>query len=422
MKINTLLQKSKSIFLSNAIVVSVKIITAPMLIYVYGIEKYGYFVTMFVIASMINTIFNMQPWQSLIQYWFRPEFTDRRGDLIFKTINIDLYSAVIASIIYYFSYDYIFSRVGIPVDMINSVGFYFFLFILFKQISMPIGLFRCLSMFKEQSFFEYFEALIKLLVTISAGIYRLDLSCYIILIIMLNIVINTIRFVYSCRVIFVQRIHTLSFGGRVDGFLKYSFWVNMKAIIDLPITHIDRLIVISFLGPSSAGIFDLMKKSGGIFSFIVKPLSQVLLPELTRLAKENKIKDALNISLLNSKKMALNFVFIGSGVWAILKFSCLLEVAGASEFRVHLNEMMLYLVAQSIGTSFVFIHVLFMAIGKIKQDVYVLFFVNLMYLFLLFLTIETIELWAVGTAFFIQSITILSFKVFYIKNLIAKKI
>ena len=79
------------------------------------------------------------------------------------------------------------------------------------------------------------------------------------------------------------------------------------------------------------------------------------------------------------------------------------------------------MIAHSIGTAFVFIHVLFMAVGKIKQDICMLFFVNVLYVTIIFFSIETIGLWAIGISFLIQTLIIIFFKLFYLKSMAMKE-
>ncbi|WP_025563158.1 hypothetical protein [Psychromonas sp. SP041] len=421
MKIKTVFVKSTPLFISNVIALGVGVIIAPVLITTYGIQNYGYFVSIFIFANMINVIFNMQPWQSFIQYWYRPECQQKQGNIILKTIEIDLYTSIFGAIVYFISYEYFFKYIGVTEGPLTTTAPYFVFYIFFNQISMPLGLFRCLSMFYKQAFFELIEALLKLGLTIAAFYFELSLAVYIIALIKLNILINLARYLCGIWITKNMGIKLRIKKNHIDGFVKYSFLVNIKSILDLPISHLDRLLVVFFLGASSAGIFDLIKKIGSILGFIVRPISQILLPELTILAKDKNINIALLFAIESSKRMLFLFLLGIILLWILFSMTPLLDILYLSELKLFVNETVLYLIAHSIGTAFVFIHVLFMAVGKIKQDICMLFFVNVLYVTIIFFSIETIGLWAIGISFLIQTLIIIFFKLFYLKSMAMKE-
>jgi hypothetical protein len=77
-------------------------------------------------------------------------------------------------------------------------------------------------------------------------------------------------------------------------------------------------------------------------------------------------------------------------------------------------EVNFYLLIKSIGISLVGIHPLFLALGFIKKETFIILFSNFIYVLILFPLIQFYGLIGVITAYGIQVLLILSLKSFFI--------
>ncbi|WP_254304466.1 lipopolysaccharide biosynthesis protein [Citrobacter freundii] len=79
-------------------------------------------------------------------------------------------------------------------------------------------------------------------------------------------------------------------------YFKFSCWGTVHAIIDLPVTQLDKFIVATFLGPNSVAIYNIIKRLGSIMEQISEPINQILYPRFTEIIKNNDINDVFVIA------------------------------------------------------------------------------------------------------------------------------
>jgi O-antigen/teichoic acid export membrane protein len=420
MKLKLIFSKSAPLLIGNIIVALGTLISVPLLLEYYGVSNYGYFASFIVLINLINTIINLQPWQSMIQYWYSTDSDDIRSCLSKLCIVIDFFSAFIAALFFLVFYGYMLDFLNINVFFSFKVIGAAFLYILTYQTSFPISVFKIQSRYILQAFLDCLESLSKfaLAIYVYCSGKTVSLQDFVSLYFCFGVFCNLLRFTLAVYYSKESLRYSLSIHDIKESmpFVKYSFWVYIKSILDLPLTHLDRLIVIKFLGPSSAATLDVLKKVLGLISFSIRPLSEVLLPEMTSYVKSGNSKLALKFSIKNSVLLLISCFSVITIGFLIFGYTNILSYLGLELIMKDIKMSYFYIIIGSISMSFVFVHILFMAEGLVSKDAVNLLIANVVYLSILLLAINVLELGSIVLAMLIQSIFVITYKLLMLKR------
>ncbi|WP_102277852.1 lipopolysaccharide biosynthesis protein [Vibrio cyclitrophicus] len=415
MNLKKIIKNILPLLFGNGAIAICSIISVPFIIDIYGISDYGYYAALIVLINLINTIVNLQPWQSMIQFWFESNNESNKKLILTLCIVSDLVSAILAATIFFFLHNMILGFSNLMVFDDETLVMVISMFILSYQTSFYISTLRIQSKYKVQATVDTLESILRLAVVlffsyfyISNSIIDLAIAYF-----LTGILGNFTRFIIG--VIYAREFNFKSrivFDAQLSRkFIKYSYWVYLKSLIDLPVTHLDRIIVNTVLGSNATALLDILKKMVGLISFIIRPISQVLLPEITKYVKEGNSRLAYEISIKNSiKLLVIFFVVILSGFFIESKAN-ILGFLGLDIISEYFMVSLAYVLTSSLSISFIFIHILFMAEGLVAKDAKNLIVANVIYLVVLLSLIGTLEMSSLIVALLIQSIIIILYKV-----------
>lgn len=419
MKILKIISSSSPLLLGNIVISICTLINVPLLLNIYGVEKYGYFASFLVLINLINTVLNIQPWQALIQYWYSLDDANEKNKAATICIIIDLLSASFAAIFYFLFSSYIANFLNLSIFLNENLIWVIVAFIFSYQTSFVISIFRIKKRYKIQALFDSLESIFRVLLVIVVFYFYndMDIVTLVCLYFIIGILFNILRFVsaylYSRSEFNINKFHISD--EIFKKFLDYSFWVYVKALVDLPLTHLDRLLVIKILGPSSAALLDVMKKIVKLFSFVIKPISQVLLPELTQNVKQGNSKAAYNFSIKYSYKLLLINFLILTVIFIISNEFHLFSYLGIDLVNKNMMVSYFYILVSIIPISFIFIHILFMAEGLVKKDAKNLILANTIYLLIIIICLSYLNVWALIISMLIQSLMVIIYKIKLLK-------
>lgn len=406
--------KALPIFFGNGFGALVSLVTTPFLINHLGVTGYGKWITIFTILQIFNAVFNLQSWQSLVKYWYDSRYSDQKNLLITSCIKLDLVSAFLAVVLLVFSMKYICSLLDVNIEQYELLIIISALYVFLSQTSFAMGILRCFDKFGKIAIFATLTALLRIVCISIAVVFNFNFIETLLLNLLPTMLVNILQFSYSLFLVY-KRGYTVTCSGEMPiGFTKYAFWVNLKIVADLPITHLDKIIITFFLGLSSVAYYDLIKKIASVIGMIASPFGQVFLPFFSKLVGEGKSKEALKASLLYGVK---GFAFL-MFVLLILRFSisyCNFDYCKLIPFEL-LDSGFIYISAQAMASSFVLLHVLFMAMGKVKQDFFFLLISNIIYFATILILIDKIKLYSIGIALFIQVLMVVVYKVVVIRR------
>lgn len=412
--LSNILKKSSPLLASNLFSAIMTLISAPLLLNSLGLDGYGVYVALFSVIQIVNAIFNIQSWQALVNYWYRDGYKNKKDALLKKCISVDFFSALLGALVILLTLKPVIDLIGLDVDLRNELYITSIAYVFFSQTSFSIGVFRCLDKFSLHAKLISLFSLFRLIAVIIAVFLEFTPQNALIISLVMVIFLNIVQFFVAFKLINFSFLKIKRPYEKVEGFTKYSIWVNLKVVADLPITHLDKVIVTTFLGSASLALYDLLKKCSSLIGMVASPIGQVVLPYLTNLVESGNSRKAYVISF---KYGLLAFIFL-TPVFLIfsslIMFFDLNEIIGVNDYFFYSASV--YVGAQILASSFVMIHVLFMALGLVKKDFLFLVLSNAIYLMFCVVWVEELQIMAFSLGFFTQAIMVIIYKLYQIRK------
>ena len=195
-------------------------------------------------------------------------------------------------------------------------------------------------------------------------------------------------------------------------FFKFTCLTNINSSLDIPVQYFDNLLIGKMLSLEQLGIYKICKTIAIVLDKIGTPIYQTLYPYFCEMIRENKKREILKKFLVISSILSvICFCIIGSlnifGFYLLERFFS--QLVGDYKFQINL-----YLLMRSLGTIFIAIHPLFLALGYIKVETKIIFIANIIYIIALFQLINYFNLTGVIVAYGVQVSLILIMKSWYI--------
>ncbi|MEZ9191302.1 lipopolysaccharide biosynthesis protein [Vibrio sp. 10N.286.52.F8] len=403
-------------FTGSASVAVINFITIPLLLTGLGINGYGelsIILTSFLVTQILTSL---QPWQAFIKFWFQSE--SNKEKLLTFSLIADVFSCLLGAIIIYFTLTSpVFSDLFFIVS--NQVAFVFSLALLFNPFSFFIGICRVNDKFLFLSFCESLRSFIRLLGALTI-INHGDLLTYSLFFMASNLLVLlfasiTMRHQLLLAIIGMFRLERLDFL-YFNRFIKFSYLVSLKSIVDLPVQHLDKFLVSSILGNSSVAIYDIAKRINQGFGVFINVVNQIYYPVLVKKIEEQ----GFNTSLSYVVKISVILVFFGVGM-LVTSYVYMDEIyylykmvfdLSYSDFKFNFIYTSVFL----ISSCFLLIHVFFQASGFVGKDVFFLTIANIMYLVICIFGLSAYGVEVIIIAYTLQIFLVLSFKIFILKK------
>lgn len=196
-------------------------------------------------------------------------------------------------------------------------------------------------------------------------------------------------------------------------FLKFSLYNNLSSTIDLPINQITTLIINKYLGFAATSAYSVMGSLCSVINKLGSPISQIIYPEMNQRISKMDIAGAKRLSY--RLKMLMMVIFVAVTIFVLITHKLWLKLF-ITDPDIYVIPLVLYIGYVCYCNSSMGTHNLFMALGYVKYNIPILFFVNLGYLGLLFFAIKNYGLSGVIVTFIIQA-----FVMVVIKELIMRK-
>lgn len=214
-------------------------------------------------------------------------------------------------------------------------------------------------------------------------------------------------------------------GSRVDGnvsksaFIRFSIWGSVHTILDLPVTHLDKLLVGALLGKEASGILDIIKKIAQCLGQIANPIYMIVFPEFSRWIA-NGWKDKV-ISACKKTTFAL----LAFGAFFVLCLYVFFNTLDIVLFSSNLSDkrylVVFYAVIQSLALSFIWVHPLSVVCIKMAVISAIVAIANILYLTTILFLSPVIGLYAIVYSFALQASILIGFKLFYISRSMNEK-
>ncbi|MGF1784833.1 oligosaccharide flippase family protein, partial [Photobacterium swingsii] len=198
-------------------------------------------------------------------------------------------------------------------------------------------------------------------------------------------------------------------------FLNYSFWGNTHAFLDLPVSHLDRIIISAVFSVELVGVFNLVKRIGGIVKQLADPVLQILFPKFIDCLKcgnVNQIKIVISQLRIVSFLLAFLTLFVGFFGYEIIE-----KAMFAGEMADYKYEILAFSIVQVYAFSYIWIHPLCISLSAMREVTIITLVSNVIYLVMLVIGVNYLDMYGVVLATLIQYAIVIQLK----KNIIRDK-
>ncbi|MGI2170515.1 lipopolysaccharide biosynthesis protein [Shewanella sp. MF05960] len=394
--------KLVSVFLGNISLALSAFIIAAILIADLSVKEYGEFVLYQ--SCIVSWVIISKPpvWQAIVKFSYEIKLNEVLKISYFLELVCYFFTALILFFILYFCF------YSVVVENILLIVFSIF-FGYFINSGVVLGFFRSQSKFYILSLIQFISSCIKL---VFATFYHEDVKVLFISFVFIDGALWVLAFTY----VYMEYKRNKDESSLINAISKkritnFAFWSWGNSISDLPVTQFDRVIIAYLMGLELVGVYNIMKRVSQLLGQIADPISQISFPKFSEMLHEGKVGSIYKIIIKISLLMFL--VTIVSLSFTYLLYEMVNEHVFSSKLTLYKNELLMFMSIQGLSLVFVWIHPLFLSVGKMKEGFFIVTFSSLFYVMLLFL-LRDMGLAGVLIATILQFFVLISLKVYYV--------
>ena len=366
-----------------------------------GPELLAVFALAQVYALIMNDLFNVQTWESLIKFGAKTDDEHRLARTIKTNLLIDIVSAFFAFTVALLLVDTIGNLLKWDEKLIE-LAFFFSFVIPFTLTTFTIGIPRLFNKFAVVAKIQLVMAVLKLTSITIIGHFDGEATAFIATYIIIDILVNISLIGYS--LVLVKRNKVLDWR-RTSFYLnreqiRFLWWTNLRTIVRIPVRKLDILIISQVMSIDSAGIYKVYKEIVGIIGRLGEPINQAIYPEYAKLLGRDKTSETIAVTK-SVMKILLSVSAVTMVVFLILSKLIIARVFGDE----YLSLIVAFYVLVILNCTNLFltpINSLFIAAGFAKFSFYIVLFNNILYLFVAVLGGMYFGIYGIVLAFAVQ--------------------
>lgn len=384
---------------------------ASFIVRKYGIQQYGEFVVAQSMLMLLPVIIKPMTWQSMVRY----KNNMNVGELFWLSLFCELIFSVSISLVM-FSGLYVCKKIGLGSDFLlfsnYNIAVVIVLSSLFFNSGAVVGYFRAKEEYNVMSIILLLSSGIKVLFVFFSTLHIDDL-------IILLCAIDGFFWLFVISWLAYKNIDFLS--GAVNcswsfykKFIRYSLWGNFHGVLDLPVSQLDRLIIAALFSNEVVGIFNLIKRIGGVVGQISEPIAQILFPRFVDLIK---LKCLIGIKTAIRKMLIMAIVLTPIVLlFGVLSFSFLDGLFFAGQLEKYKWQVIAYVLLQIGLLGFIWVHPLCTSISAMLEISVITAISNVSYLVVLYFSMYYFNMWGIVISSFIQYSMVVSMKIYVINK------
>ena len=388
-----------------------------------GTEKLGVFAIIQSYILIIDRLMNFQCWQAIIKFGADFLKQDKKEDfkslvkfctiLDAATAAIGTFTAIVII--------YILGRwKGWEQDTIYAtIAFSFW--ILFNLRSTATGLLRLFNKFKLISATMVTAAFLKLILAVFAYIFSGNLLVFVVIWVIAGIAESAFLLFAGWRQVYRETGDNflkakLSIVAKDKNIWKFVLSTNLNQSVRLASREFDVLITGAILGAAATGLYKIARQFAWVLVHLIEPISQVIYPELARLAAKKRFSDMKHAITRTAAITGGVSVLVWLG--SILFGKWILGIAAGAEYRQAWGVMIIFMFALVIWGFAFCLPAGLLAIGRAGKILLVEIISFAVFLPALYLLLTTIGLVGAAAAqviyFAVYSLLMLLFFIKYI--------
>lgn len=399
--LNRIIKNSSIIFSGNLAASSLGFISFAIMANSLGPELLAVFALAQVYALIMNDLFNVQTWESLIKFGAKTDDEHRLARTIKTNLLIDIVSAFFAFTVALLLVETIGNLLKWDEKLIE-LAFFFSFVIPFTLTTFTIGIPRLFNKFAVVAKIQLVMAVLKLTSISIIGHFDGEAIAFIATYIIIDILVNISLIGYS--LVLVKRNKVLDWR-RTSFYLnreqiRFLWWTNLRTIVRIPVRKLDILIISQVMSIDSAGIYKVYKEIVGIIGRLGEPINQAIYPEYAKLLGRDKTSETIAVTK-SVMKILLSVSAVTMVVFLILSDLIIARVFGDE----YLSLIVAFYVLVILNCANLFltpINSLFIAAGFAKFSFYIVLFNNILYLFVAVLGGMYFGIYGIVLAFAVQ--------------------
>ena len=369
------------VFLGDGFSSVLTLLNLSIMIKVLGLNESSIVNLVISYTLVFDTIFNFQSFNSIIRFLPRAlidkDFLKVKGYLQ-QGFILDIVTALISFFAANLFLEFICNIFKLDRDIVNLIRVYSFS-ILFNLTGTSIGIIRVFNKFKYSSYINVFVNSLKFIFYLLSFIINVNMWYFILVELWFGLISSILLLIVTNFIIFKNNLRGI-FKNKVvwdKEFLKFNFYCNFMTTLDVPISHLTPFLINKFVGIEFISIYKVIEKIGGIVAKIASPLLNIIYPEISTKVSEEKEKEAISLV----RKLFFIIILFGSLIIVFLSLTYKLWInILILDGEKYVLNVLFYVLFVIIKFSFVGVYPLFISLGYIKYNVYIVVIANLIYL------------------------------------------
>lgn len=369
------------VFLGDGFSSVLTLLNLSIMIKVLGLNESSIVNLVISYILVFDTIFNFQSFNSIIRFLPRAlidkDFLKVKGYLQ-QGFILDIVTALISFFAANLFLEFICNIFKWDRDIVNLIRVYSFS-ILFNLTGTSIGIIRVFNKFKYSSYINVFVNSLKFIFYLLSFIINVNMWYFILVELWFGLISSILLLIVTNFIIFKNNLRGI-FKNKVvwdKEFLKFNFYCNFMTTLDVPISHLTPFLINKFVGIEFISIYKVIEKIGGIVAKIASPLLNIIYPEISTKVSEEKEKEAISLV----RKLFFIIILFGSLIIVFLSLTYKLWInILILDGEKYVLNVLFYVLFVIIKFSFVGVYPLFISLGYIKYNVYIVVIANLIYL------------------------------------------
>lgn len=385
------LKNSIFVFSGTSIASVFGVLSALILARYFGTEKYGIVALFQACVIVVRGFVSTQPWQAIIKYGVINLESGQKKEFLGLakiTLLIEIFSAFLSGSISILLLTFFNKLLGIP-DVYVNLGILYCFTAFINYNGFFTGILRLFNKFNLISIHIMISSIVRFILIIVIWILKLSFIHSVYLLIIAEIFKNTVFIIFGTFVFKSKTkdnfLKLLTIRGKFKSLLKevakYLTPIWTWSTLRMLPRELDILLMGSFLGASSVGIYKITKQFASLLSRIYQPLYQAIFPDINIM---NKNKEYKKLKKLLQQSTALIFLssFILFLIFFVFGKNILLFTAGKNYIPAYWPTV-IYLLACIISSLSITLLPFLFSIGYEKYVMKVYLICTIIY-FLIF--------------------------------------
>lgn len=405
------------VFLGDGFSSLLTLLNLSIMIKVLGLNESSIVNLVIAYTLVFDTIFNFQSFNSIIK--FLPGALINKNILMVKSyiqqgIILDIITAIISFLSANLFLEMICSLFKWDAGIINLIRIYSFS-ILFNLTGTSIGVIRVFNKFKYSSYINVFVNSLKFIFYLMSFTINVNMW-YFIFVELISCLLNTVLLLILTNNIICKNNFKGIFEKRVvwdKEFLKFNFYCNFMTALDVPISHLTPFLINKFVGIEFISIYKVIEKIGGIVAKIASPILNIIYPEISTKISEKMEFEAVSLV----RKLFFIIILFGSVLIVALSFTYKLWIdILILDGEKYILNILFYVFFVIVKFSFVGVYPLFISLGYIGYNIYIVVFANLIYLSVIPFLSSNFDINGIIISQFIQMFIVICMQILIIKR------